>query len=254
VQEANELREESWDAIPEVNLLPQLKAVEDKVGRTCEYFFKKGVSTRTAPFRGFLLQGPPGTGKTEVVNQVVHRLGRRLGNVTPVFRLFVDGASIAAPRWGDAEKALHTVFQRAGRINDEKGKVIVHFDDIESLMLARGAELAKEWHYSINSILFHELDQSDPSYLIVCATTNRSDLVDPALRDRLFPIDMPPVPVEQLGRLIDDILEAAGTRGADKKEVTERVMAKLRKIQSPTIRDARQITVVECISEGVWAV
>src|SRR5271157_2824425 len=155
--------------------------------RTCEYFFKKGSDMSNSPFKGFLLEGPPGTGKTEAVNQVTRKLGRRLQSSTTVRQLFIDGASIAAPRWGDAEKALHGVFEKVTQTKAGV-KYVVLFDDIESLMLARGKELAKEWHYSINSILFHEIDTLDPSKAVVCATTNRPDLVDEALRDRLYSI------------------------------------------------------------------
>ena len=154
----------SWEQILEVKLVPQISEVEEFMSRTCEFFFKRGVPVHSFPFKGFLLEGPPGTGKTEVVNQVVRRLGRRLEGFASVKRMFVDGASIAAPRWGDAEKALHQVFSEATNVKAGT-KVIIHFDDIESLMLARGAELAKEWHYSINSILFHEVDKLDPPTL-----------------------------------------------------------------------------------------
>ena len=238
--------------IPEVKLLPQLLQTEDLVSRTCEFFFKAGLPLPNSPFKGFLLQGPPGTGKTEVVKQVARKLDRRLGGV---HWLFIDGASIAAPRWGDAEKSLRKVFNTAEQLAKERKnpRLIIHFDDVECLMMARGAEIAKEWHYSINSILFHEIDRLDPSSQIVCATTNRPDLVDDALRDRLFVIEVVPPPIEQLKFVIREILDSTGVTG--KKELLEdRILSRLKDLENPTIRDARQLTVIECIRDRVWYV
>ena len=239
-------------AVPEVKLLPQLLEIEDIVSRTCEYFFKSGSPLPNSPFKGFLLEGPPGTGKTEIVKQVSRKLDRRLGNV---HWLFIDGASIAAPKWGDAEKALRRVFRTAEQLSKEhrNPKLLIHFDDVECLMMARGVELAKEWHYSINSILFHEIDRLDPFSVIVCATTNRPDLVDAALRDRLFVIEVPPPPTEQLRVVIGEILDSTGVT-SEREELEERIFAKLKDLGNPTIRDARQLTVIECIRSRVWSI
>ena len=238
--------------IPEVKLLPQLSQIETTISRTCEYFFKSGSPLPNSPFKGFLLEGPPGTGKTEVVKQVARKLDRRSGNV---HWLFIDGASIAAPKWGDAEKALRRVFKTAEQLSKERKnpKLIVHFDDVECLMMARGVELAKEWHYSINSILFHEIDRLDPFSVIVCATTNRPDLVDDALRDRLFVIEVPPPPIEQLRFVIGEILDSTGV-SSHREELEEKIFSKLKDLENPTIRDARQLTVIECVKNRVWSI
>ena len=238
--------------IPEVKLLPNLLQTEDIVSRTCEYFFKSGSPLPNSPFKGFLLEGPPGTGKTEVVRQVARKLDRRMGNV---HWMFIDGASIAAPKWGDAEKALRKVFQTAEQLGREQRnpKLIIHFDDVECLMMARGAELAKEWHYSINSILFHEIDRLDPFSSIVCATSNRPDLVDAALRDRLFVIEVPPPPIDQLNIVIKEILDSTGVKH-NREKVEKQILLKLESLKNPTIRDARKLTVIECISNRMWSV
>lgn len=242
----------SGKEIPEVKLLPHLFETQDLISRTCEYFFKSGSSLPNSPFKGFLLEGVPGTGKTEIIKQVANKLDRRLGSV---HWLFIDGASIAAPKWGDAERALREVFEIALKLGREQRdpKVIIHFDDIECLMLARGINLAKEWHYSINSILFHEIDRLDPSSQIVCATTNRSDLVDEALRDRLYNIEIPTPPLEELRFVIKEILHSTGVSN-NKEELETSIYEKLKEMNKPTLRDARTLTVIECIKQRVWSV
>lgn len=239
--------------LPEVPLLPGLQEIADLITRTTEFFFKGNLVMENPPFRGFLLEGPPGTGKTEVVRQAAVRLDRRLKGV---FFLFVDGASIAAPRWGDAEQKLRQVFAHVEGLKSEQRdpKLIILFDDIESLMIARGKELAKEWHYSINSILFHELDRLNPLESIVCATTNRPDLVDEALASRLYRIEFPEVEMESLKQVVQEVLESTRTTQEKREFILDTVMSELAKLKQPTIRDARQHTVVACIKHGVWSV
>ncbi len=245
-----ELKPVSGATLSEVDLLPQLKEIEDIISRTCEYFFKGNLIMKNSPFKGFILEGPPGTGKTEVIKQVARKLDRRLQTVS---FLFVDSASIASPKWGDAEKKLRSVFRWIEK-QSKNSKLLILFDDIESLMLTRGTELAKEWHYSINSILFHEVDNLNPYKAIVCATTNRPDLVDEAIRTRLYSIQSPNLPLNQLMTAVTKILEVSNMEDEDKKFVTNKIEERLKKMETPTIRDARQITVMECIERRLWSI
>lgn len=243
----------SGSALPEVKLLPPLAEIKDLMAKTCEYFYKGNMMMKNAPFKGFILEGEPGTGKTEIVKQVAVKLDRIMQNV---FFIMVDGASIAAPRWGEAEKSLRKVFKKVEELKKEhrNAKLLILFDDIESLMITRGAELAKEWHYSINSILFHELDDLNPYETIVCATTNRPDLVDEAIKTRLYGFRIDSIPIDGLRNVVSEILDASNMVSSDRALMLKTIMEKLLKLKSPTIRDARQITVVECIKNGAWSV
>ena len=75
-------------------------------------------------------------------------------------------------------------------------------------MIKRGANVAVEWHYSINSILFHQLDNNDPSRIIIIATTNRTDLVDEALRSRLYFYEINELRRKELDFLADEIIDS----------------------------------------------
>jgi len=90
--------------------------------------------------------------------------------------------------------------------------------------------------------------------MIVCATTNRPDLIDEALRSRLYSIYFPPLPIEELKDIIDELLEITKVKNKDKEYIKRIVIEELKKLESPTIRDAKQITVIKCIEEGVWSI
>lgn len=247
--------------IPGIELIPGLRKIEGLIADTCEYFFKGNMRMNNPPFKGFLLEGEPGTGKTELLKQVIRKLDRRLeGHGYQVYMLFVDGATIAAPKWGEAEKNLAAVFNQINTLKDGmktgrfSPKLIILFDDIESLMIRRGVELAKEWHYSINSILFHEIDRLNPTDVMICATTNRPDLVDEAIQTRLYRTEIPLVPLDELMIIVQEILEHSEMMEDDRIKVAKSIKEKLSKMEKPTIRDAKQVTIIECIEGGYWSI
>lgn len=237
--------------IPEVVLLQELTGTYDLMLSTCEFLFKGKLIMPNPPFKGFILEGPPGTGKTEIVKQVARKLDARFPSVK---YSLIDGASIAAPKWGEGERNLRYAFHSIDEIRNQQpdAKMVVLFDDIESLMITRGADTAKEWHYAINSILFHELDALDPTRILVCATTNRPDLVDEAIRTRLYPIQVPPLNPSRLRPVVLEILMASGLEDEALETTTNTIMNRIEETKTGTIREARFITVATCIEEGIW--
>ena len=156
-------------------------------------------------FSGFILYGPPGNGKTEIARQSARLLAQN--NSVDIY--FIDGTDIATPKWGEAEEKLKNIFSVSTENKDpNRGKIII-LDDIESTMLGRSADIAKEWHFSINSVLFHSLDNQleQPMKFLVIGTSNRIDLVDKALLSRLYPIEIKSPNVEQMQEFLKLALE-----------------------------------------------
>jgi SpoVK/Ycf46/Vps4 family AAA+-type ATPase len=185
--------------------------------------------------KGFLFHGGVGVGKTTTAKRLAYELGHLFGTdaehaENEVVLVLVDGADIARGRYGDSEERLAELFDYArdgethghrfgsgpshSHAGDAMRRTVLLFDDVESLFLTRGAAAAREWHLSQNSVFFHRIDALDTSHTAVVLTTNRLDLVDEAIVDRLMPYEFgPPAPDALLE--VARALAAAQHLGAD---------------------------------------
>ena len=221
--------------IKNIKLLPYQEKIIERLYKIIYWLFSghSAISPlyNYLSFKGFLLYGPPGTGKTEIAFQVAKKIIEEGFPDTQI--IFIDGGEIASPKWGEAEEKLNSVFE----VGSWKKMIII--DDIESLMMSRGAAIAKEWHYSINSVLFHRLDMLDPKKCIVLATTNRIDLVDDALKSRLYPLEIPKVPKEDLIIFLKNICKEIEKIN---EELANRIFNKIKqKIEKEEIVELRQV-------------
>lgn len=142
---------------------------------------------------GFLFYGPPGTGKTTMVKAIAKDLMSDL--------LFVDGANVARALYGQSEQAIVTIFKDARRMGRE---VIVLIDDAESVFPSREWQKGQAWHVAQNNVFFHQIDNIDTSRVSVVLTTNKINMMDDAVVDRLQGFEFEAMPTEVLVKIAEE--------------------------------------------------
>ncbi len=136
--------------------------------------------------RSVLMVGPPGCGKTlmaRVVAAEVARLGGRrcrFGVVKP--------AEWESPWVGETQQNIRNCFRALSEEAD--GCAILFLDEIEAVGRIRGGAGSQHGDKFLAALLA-ELDGfSERSGIAIIAATNRKDLVDPALLERLSDIEI----------------------------------------------------------------
>ena len=137
------------------------------------------------PPKGVLLHGPPGCGKTLLARAVAHESGVRF--------MAVSGPELITKWHGESEDNLRKVFAEAR----EKQPCIVFFDEIDAIAQSRSSAESLRLDARFTTQLLVLLDGiHDPGKVFVIGTTNRLDLLDPALLrpgrfDRIIAVPSP---------------------------------------------------------------
>ncbi len=121
--------------------------------------------------KGVLLYGPPGTGKT--------LLAKAIANESQSNFISIKGPELLNKFVGESEKGVREVFSKAR----ENAPTVVFFDEIDSIASERGQGYGDSGvGERVVSQLLTELDGLEElEDVVVIATTNRPDLIDPAL-------------------------------------------------------------------------
>jgi SpoVK/Ycf46/Vps4 family AAA+-type ATPase len=158
--------------------------------------------------KGFIFYGEPGNGKTLMARVLAKELQLSL--------FFVDGSVIARELYGQSERQIVKVFTNA-----RKRRSLILIDDAESVFPDRDWMKGESWHVAQNNILFHQIDELDTSQTSLIMTTNKFQLLDSALKDRLYPIEFPPIDQETA-------LEVARMKCAEKRIESSGAEARIR--------------------------
>ncbi|XP_043933562.1 spermatogenesis-associated protein 5-like protein 1 isoform X2 [Protopterus annectens] len=123
--------------------------------------------------RGVLLIGPPGVGKTLLVKAVAREVA--------AYVLGISGPAIHGSRPGESEESLRNLFQQAGELSNE-GPCILFIDEIDSLCPKRGNSTGGPENRIVAQLLTLMDGINSEDKVVILATTNRPDTLDPALR------------------------------------------------------------------------
>ena len=148
--------------------------------------------TGLKPPRGILLHGPPGTGKTHLARAIAASTGSAV--------LIVNGPELSSAYHGETEAKLRDVFVEARA----RAPCIVVLDEVDALCPRRedepGGEVEKRVVAQLLTIMDGMEAEGKDERVVVVATTNRPNALDPALRrpgrfDRAIEIGAPFTPL-----------------------------------------------------------
>lgn len=132
-------------------------------------FKKAGIR----PVNGVLLYGPPGCGKT--------LLAKAVATESEINFLTVKGPEIFSKFVGESEKAVREVFRKARLASPS----IIYFDELDAIAKNRGGGMSNGGGnvgmQVVNQILVEMDGIEDRKGVIVVASSNRPDIIDPAL-------------------------------------------------------------------------
>jgi AAA+ superfamily predicted ATPase len=202
----------------------QIYEIFKRVRSIITHQFRSGIKRG---IKGFIFYGSVGIGKTVLAKALAKDLALDL--------YFVDGSHVARGLYGESEQQINKIFNGA-----MKKKSLILIDDAESIFPKRDWIRGQSWHVAQNNVFFHKLDDFDPSKSVVILTTNRYDMLDPAVKDRLLPIEFPLPDVETL---ITAARERCEELGIDSAGIEERLRNS--KGKSVSFRDVEKLVIQE---------
>ncbi|MDP2943491.1 MAG: AAA family ATPase, partial [Candidatus Omnitrophota bacterium] len=163
-----EVPDVKWDEVGGLeNIKEELKEAVEWPLKYSDIFKK----ANTNPPKGILLYGTPGTGKTLLAKAVATESG--------VNFISVKGPSLISKYVGESERGIREVF----KIAKQASPTILFFDEIDAVVPKRGSS-STDAHVTerVISQFLTEMDGIEElKGVVVLATTNRLDLVDPAI-------------------------------------------------------------------------
>ena len=128
------------------------------------------AKANTKPAKGILLTGEPGTGKTLIAKAIAKE--------AEVNFIAVSGPELLSKYIGESERGVREVFKKAR----QAAPCILFFDEIEALVPQRGKMMGDQVTERVVTQFLTEMDGIEElKGVLVLASTNRPDLIDPAI-------------------------------------------------------------------------
>lgn len=129
---------------------------------------EKAAKYKLTPPNGMLLYGPPGCGKTFFAQKFAEETG---------FNYFlVNGSDLGSTYVHGTQGKIAELFKKA----ESKAPSVICFDEFDSFVPSRGSESAQHRADEVNEFL-SQLNNCSARGIFVIGTTNRVDMIDPAV-------------------------------------------------------------------------
>jgi ATP-dependent 26S proteasome regulatory subunit len=133
-----------------------------------------------------MLVGPPGCGKTLTARTIAYQVTQRAG--VPCRFASISGSELESPWVGESQRNIRQLFKA---LNDHDGPTVLYIDEVEAIGRQRGGfasyhsdKFLSQWLTCLDG--FKQRDR-----VAVIAATNRKDLLDPAILERLSGLEVP---------------------------------------------------------------
>jgi transitional endoplasmic reticulum ATPase len=168
-----------------------LLEVKDELKESVEWPLKYSHLYKKAgirPVNGILLYGPPGCGKT--------LLAKAVATESEINFITVKGPEVFSKWVGESERAIRELFRKARLAAPS----IIYFDEMDAIAANRGGGMgmgnSSVGMQVVNQILVEMDGIEDRKGIVIMASTNRPDILDPALMrpgrfDRLVYVPAP---------------------------------------------------------------
>lgn len=219
--------------------LPGRPALEKAfIERVLAYFENRAAYERmgVAPPSGILLYGPPGSGKTYAARALAKHLGWKAFEI--------DLGTVGSPYVHETSQRLRKVFDAAAK--DAPALIVIEEADT---LLGDRAPSRQDWRIEEANQMLALLERAAERGVLVVATTNRRDAIDPALlrKGRLdiqIEVGMPSAE-EADAALSADLARRPTGPGLDLKSVAKRLAGRPMSDVAWVANEAARLAVIQ---------
>lgn len=180
-----------------------------------KFHLRRAVPFEAMPLHGImLLTGAPGVGKTTVARGLADKAARTLSGIGEWAFVEVDPHALAGSALGRSQRSVEQLFGQVLSEVAASGPLVVLLDEVETLLTDRTALSMEanpiDVHRAVDAALvgLDRLARQHPDVLVI-ATSNFPDAIDPALTSRADTVVTVPLPDFEIRRRILEHTAAA---------------------------------------------